>query len=171
MFHCFYALKGYHHCPLEIHIKMLTTFMICFGRLKFLRAPFGLCSIFEHYNRRMENTFLGLKNYRRVVDDVIIFNDNESDHAANVRQFLQRCSDKGISLYRDKFKFYKTGVTSAGYHLSLEEYKIDDSFLIAIREFFLPANATNLRSFFGLANQLSSNTAKIAQCLPPFVPF
>ena len=75
------------------------------GRFKFFRAPFGICSISERCNRRIDEAFKGLTNYRRVVDDVIIFDDNESNHVNHDCQFVQRCADKGIFLHKDKFKF------------------------------------------------------------------
>ena len=77
--------------------------MTPFGRYKFLRAPFGICSISEHYNRRINEVFQGLKNYRRVVDDIIIFDEDENTHVAHVREFLKRCAEKGISLHKEKF--------------------------------------------------------------------
>ena len=101
---------------------------------------------------------------------MVIYDDNETSHVTHVRQFLQRCADKGVSLHRDKFKFCETEVTFAGFKLSREGYKVDDSLLNAIRDFPLPTNVTNLRSFFGLANQLANNTASIAQCLQPLRP-
>ena len=66
-FTVFDALKGYHQCPLDQESQLLTCFMTPFGRFKFLRAPFGICSISEHYNRRLDEAFQGLKNYRRIV--------------------------------------------------------------------------------------------------------
>jgi len=56
-FTMFDALKGYHQCPLDEASQLLTTFITPFGRYKFLRAPFGICSISEHYNRRMDEAF------------------------------------------------------------------------------------------------------------------
>jgi len=61
----------------------------------------------------------------------------------------------------------ETSVTFAGYNLSRKGYKIDSSLLKAISYFPVPTNITDLRSFFGLANQLSSNTDQIAKCLQP----
>ena len=169
-FTVFDALKGYHQCPLDEESQLLTCFMTPFWRFKFLRAPFGISSISEHYNRRLDEAFRGLHNYRRVVDDVVIYDDNETSHVTHVRQFLQRCADKGVSLHKDKFKFCETEVTFAGFKLSREGYKVDDSLLNAIRDFPLPTNVTDLRSFFGLANQLANNTASIAQSLQPLRP-
>lgn len=58
------ALKGYHQCPLDKESQLLTTFIAPFGRFKYLRAPYGISSISEHYNRRMDEAFAGLKGYR-----------------------------------------------------------------------------------------------------------
>ena len=42
------ALKGYYQCPLDEESQKLTTFITPFGRFKYLRAPYGICSISEH---------------------------------------------------------------------------------------------------------------------------
>ena len=63
------ALKGYHQCPLDLQSQPLTTFITPFGRFKYLRAPYGISSISEYYNRRMMEAFEGLSSFRRVVDD------------------------------------------------------------------------------------------------------
>jgi len=44
------ALKGYHQCPLDKSSHLLTTFITPFGRFKFLRALYGICSILEHHD-------------------------------------------------------------------------------------------------------------------------
>lgn len=49
----FDAKKGYHQCELDEESKNLTTFLTPFGRFRYERAPFGVNSIPEHYNRRM----------------------------------------------------------------------------------------------------------------------
>ena len=51
-----------------------------------------------HYNRRMDEAFAGLTGYRRVVDDVVIYDSDTHQHANHVRQFLQRCAEQQITL-------------------------------------------------------------------------
>ena len=63
-------LNGYHQCPLDEESQRLTTFITPFERFKYLRAPYGLSSISEHYNCWMDEAFAGLTGYRWVVDDV-----------------------------------------------------------------------------------------------------
>ncbi len=62
------ARKGYHQCPLDEESQLLTTFITPFGHFKYLRAPYGISSISEHYNRRMDEALIGLSGYRHVVD-------------------------------------------------------------------------------------------------------
>ena len=66
------AMKGYHQCPLDKESQNLTTFITPFGRFKFLRAPYGISSISEHYNRRMDEAF---QDYQ-AINDVVIYDDN-----------------------------------------------------------------------------------------------
>ena len=164
------ALKGYHQCPLDEDSQLLTTFITPFGRYKFLRAPYGLSSISEHYNRRMDEAFEGLSGYRRVVDDVVIFDKDEAQHAPHVRQFLARCAERNITLNLDKWQFAEPEVNFAGYFLSADGYRIDDSTTNAITKFPTPTCRTDLRSFVGLVNQLSPSTPTIAGLLSPFRP-
>ena len=164
------ALKGYHQCPLDEDSQLLTTFITPFGRFKYLRAPYGISSISEHYNRRMDEAFAGLTGYRRIVDDVVIYDSDPTQHMNHVRQFLQRCAERHITLNTDKWEFAQPQVTFAGFALSAQGYSVDKSITDAISSFPTPTNRTDLRAFCGLANQLSASTAALANLLAPLRP-
>ena len=155
------AKKGYHQCPLAEASQLMTTFITPFGRFKYHRAPYGLSSIAEHYNRRMADVFQGLAGFRRIVDDIIIY---------DVREFLKCCQDRKIALNRDKCKFCETEVSFAGFYISAEGYRVDPNITEAITRFPAPTTHTDLRSFFGLANQLAASTDQIAKLLEPMRP-
>ena len=57
------AKKGYHQCPLERESQDLTKSITPFGRFKFLRAPYGISSISEHYKHRMDEAFIELPGF------------------------------------------------------------------------------------------------------------
>ena len=116
------ALKGYHQCLLDQLSQSLTTFITPFGRYQYLRAPYGILSISEHYNRRMTDGFRGLSGFKCIVDDFIIYNSNVSDHERHVKQFLQRCADCNISLNTEKCQFFQCQITFAGFQLSVDGY-------------------------------------------------
>ena len=164
------AKKGYHQCPLDQESQDLTTFITPFGRFKFPRAPYGISSISEHYNRRMDEAFADLPGFRRVVDDIVIYDRDREHHTEHVRQFLKRCEEKRITLNISKWEFAKPSVSFAGFHLSSDGYRIDPSITQAIAKFPTPSNRTDLRSFIGLVNQLSSSTSTIATLLAPLRP-
>ena len=48
---------------------------------------------------------MGLMGFCQVVDDIIIYDDNDLDHATHIRQFLQCCADKHIALNPEKCRF------------------------------------------------------------------
>jgi len=154
--------------PLGKDSQTLTTFITPFGRYKYLRAPYGISSISEHYKRRMTEAFNGLSGFRRIVDDFVIYDSNIADHLTHVEQFLQRCADNNIVLNMEKCQFFKSKVTFAGFRLSSRGYKINPSITGAITRYPTPANQTDLHSFMGLVNQLSTSTHTLASLLTPF---
>ena len=89
-FTVFDALKGYHQCPLDKESQKLTTFITPFGRFKYLRAPYEISSISEHYDRRMDEAFAGLGDFRKIVDDIVVFDSDRRSHVEHVRQMLHR---------------------------------------------------------------------------------
>ena len=164
------AMKGYHQCPLDQESQLLTTFITPFGRFKYMHAPYGISSISEHYDRRMYEAFEGLSGFHRIVDDIVIYDSDVTQHASHVREFLQRCAEKKITLDLDKCKFCESSVTFAGFQLSATCYQVDHTIIDAISKFPTPANCTDLRSFFGLVNQLSASTNTISTLLTPLHP-
>lgn len=169
-FSVFDAMKGYHQCPLDEKSQLLTTFITPFGRYKYLRAPFGISSISEHYDRRMAEAFDGLSQFRRIVDDTLVYDTDKGQHVERVRQFLQRCKERGISLCKEKFKFCLEAIDFAGFHLSKDGYRLSPDITKAITEFPTPASITDLRSFLGLVNQLAGTSDKIAEVTGPLRP-
>ena len=156
--------------PLDKDSQILTTFITPFGRYKYLRAPYGISSISEHYNRRMTKAFSGLSGFRRIVDNFVIYDSNITDHIIHVQQFLERCAENNIALNTEKCQFFKTQVTFADFQLSSSGYKIDPAITEAITKYPMPANRSDLCSFIGLVNQLSTCTNTLATLLTPFRP-
>ena len=93
-FTVFDALKGYHQCPLDEASQNLTTFITPLGRFKYLRAPYGISSISEHYNRPMDKAFAGMHTFCKIVNDVVIFDEHKTEHVKHIRQFLCCCEEK-----------------------------------------------------------------------------
>ena len=118
----------------------------------------------------MAEAFAGLSRFHRIIDDIVIYDSDATQHAQHVRAFLQRCADKQIALNLEKCHFFQSQVTFAGFRLSGNGYQVDKSITDAISNFPKPTNHTDLRSFFGLANQLSASTNTVSPLLKPLSP-
>ena len=162
------AMKGYHQCLLDQDSQLLTAFIIPFGRFKYLHAPYGISSISEHYNHHIGEASADLLRFRRIVNDIVIYDGD--DHIAHVREFVQHCADKQIALNPQKCILGATEVTFAGFRLSQEGYQVNKSITDAISQFPKPTIRTELHSFFGLANQLSSSVNTTTTLLTPLRP-
>ena len=115
----------------------------------------------------MAEALVGLSGFRQIVDDIVIYDSTIEDHVSHVRQFLQHYAEKQIALNPQKCNFCVTKVKFAGFHLSFEGYQVDQSITDAISQFPKPTNHIDLRSFFGLVNQLSSSSSTVATLLTP----
>ena len=57
----------------------------------------------------MSEAFEGLRDFQRIVDDVVVYDETVTEHESNLRAFLQRCVERGISLNAKKFSFAESG--------------------------------------------------------------
>ena len=87
-----------------------------------------------------------------------------------VKTFLQRYADRQITLNFDKCHLFQQEVTFTGFKLLGDGYQVDQSITDAISNFPTPTNRTDLRTFFGLVNQLSVSMSTISSLLTPLWP-
>ena len=101
----------------------------------YLRALYGISSISEHYDRRMDEALRELQCIRKIVDDVAVYDQDEAQHVKHVREILRRCKEKGISLNHDKFRFCQSQAHFAGLTLTSEGYHVSEDIINAIANF------------------------------------
>ena len=136
----------------------------------YLRAPYSISSISEHYNQRMDEAFQGITNIRKIVDVIDFYDQDKQQHIDHVREILHRCEDKGISLNRDKFQLCQTEARFARLQLTQKGYSVSDEITAAIANFPTPTTHKDPCSFCGLVNQLASSTNSISCVLAPLCP-
>ena len=97
---------------------------------------------------------------QKVVDDSIIYSTHYDEHENNVRNFLIKCREAGITLNANKFKFAQECVQYVGYIVSKDGVEADPEKIKAIANFPTPKNITE--SFLGLVNQLGQFSSKMS---------
>ena len=83
---------------------------------------------------------------------------------------LIRVGQAGIVLNAEKFHFARRIVDFAGFRISDETIEPLPKYMDAIRDFPTPTSTTDVRSWFGLVNQVA-NYAQLRDIMTPFKPF
>ena len=164
------AWNGYHSVPLRESDRHLTTFVTPFGRWRYTRAPQGYLSSGDGYNRRFQAILEDFPRHARCVDDTIHFDESLEDHYWRTIDFLILVGQSGIVLNRNKFQFASKDVEFAGFRISESRVEPLPKYLEAIRSFPKPRSTTDVKSWFGLVNQVSSY-AQLRDTMTAFRPF
>ena len=79
---------------------------------------------------------------------------------------LAHCNKNGMVFSPDKFVFAKETVEFAGFDITKEGIKPTDTYIDAIRNFPTPTNISEVRSWFGLINQVAYSFVKTEHMTP-----
>ena len=90
----------------------------------------------------------------KCVDDTLLWADNIDQAFWQTVQWLDTCGRNGITQNPDKFVFGKDTVEFAGFEISLTLVKPCSNVLYSIKDFSTPRYVTDIRSWFGLVNQV-----------------
>ena len=86
------------------------------------------------------------------LDDIIVFAATWEEHLARLRQVFERLRHAKLKLGAEKFTFAAREVSYLGHRVTEEGLLPDPSLPAGIREIDPPKNATEVRSFLGLAS-------------------
>ena len=130
----------------------------------------GFAATGDAFCLRGDIALQGLTNCVKVVDDILLYDEDYFDHLCHIHDTLSRCRRHGITLNADKFNLAQSSVSFCGYKLSGDGIEADPEKVWAIKELSTPANLTDLRSFMGLVNQLAEFSPHISEAAQPLRP-
>lgn len=145
--------SGFHQIPLKPSDREKTAFSINGGKYEFTRLPFGLKnapSIFQRAVDDILHKYIGKICYV-YIDDIIIFSENEQDHALHVDKILQTLCEANMKIQIDKCHFFKKEVEFLGFIVSHNGLTTNPNKVQAIVDFPIPKTLKELRSFLGLS--------------------
>lgn len=106
----------------------------------------------------------------KLVDDMLLFTEDNLTHLRRVDEVLSRCGRHGITLIAGKFVVAAPTASFCGYRLSGDGIAADPEKGPAIADFPTPATLTHLRSFMSLVNQLAEFSPDISAASLPLRP-
>ena len=164
------AWNGYHSVPLRESDRHLTTFITPFGRWRYTRAPQGYLSSGDGYNRRFAAVLDDFHRKERCVDDTIHYDTSLEEHWWRTIDFLIKVGQAGIVLNPKKFQFCLKDVEFAGFRITSKTVEPLPKYIKSIQMFPTPKNITDIKSWFGLVNQVSSY-GQLRDIMSPFRRF
>ena len=161
------ANSGYWQIPLAEDSQLKATFITPFGRFRPTRGPFGLTSMQEIFNKRLDKIIDGLPGVVKSTDDFLVVGEDVQMHDKHLRALLTKLADNGVTLNTQKCKFRCSEIDFLGHHISAKGIQPIGSKIEAIQNYSTPTNITELRRFFGMAQQLSKFSPDLARASEP----
>ena len=161
------ANSGYWQVPLDENSQLLTTFITPIGRYCSTRGPFGLSSMQEIFNKKMDQIIEGLDGIAKSTDDFLVYARDETEHDERMHQLLTRFRENGVTLNVDKCIFKKQTIEFLGHKIGPQGIQPVESKIAAITNLPTPTNITELRRFLGMANQMAKFHTDLASISEP----
>ena len=142
---------GYHQIELEPESRDITTFVVHTGLYRYKRLLFGVNSATEQYQHEVQRVIAGIEGSHNISDDIIVHAATQEEHDERLNSVLKRLEENGLTLNPDKCQFNMPKLTFMGLLLSERGIGPTESKVKAIVEASEPSNASEMRSFLGLA--------------------
>ena len=110
------VLCGYWQMELAEEDQPLTIFITSYGCFQHRRGPMGFAATGDAFCLRSDMVLQGLQNCIKVVDDILLYNEDLQTHLQQVYEMLIRCCKNGITINRDKFVVAAPSVATTSHH-------------------------------------------------------
>jgi len=133
--------------------------------------PFGLTGATGSFQRLMDCVLSGLlwKSCLVYLDDVIIFSKTFEDHQTHLEEIFAALHNANLKIKPSKCKFFKDEVVYLGHTLTRTGITTEDSKIDKIRDWPIPKNVRDVRSFLGLANYYRTFVPKFSEVAEPLI--
>lgn len=146
--------SGYWQIAMDPVDQEKTAFVTHCGLYEFNVMPFGLCNSPSTFQRLMEVVLSGLqwKHCMVYIDDIIVFSSTFDGHVKHLTEVLQRINKAGLKLKLSKCKFAQPSLEFLGHIVTKDGITPDPKKVEAVKNFPIPRDITELRSFLGLCS-------------------
>ena len=157
------ATSGHWAIPLSKESSILTTFQTPYGRCRYLRILFGICSAHEVFQKKMDRIFEGLPVVHFIVDDILVAGSTVEEHDDRLRATLATARKNGIKFNTKKMQRRSTEVEFFGEMLTKDRLKPDQEKVAAAEKLSSPKNRKELECQLGMFTYLSQYSPHLSQ--------
>jgi hypothetical protein len=130
-----------------------TAFRTRYGLYEYTVISFGLTNAPAYFMYLMNKVFIKYLDKFVVVfiDDILIFSKTEKEHEKHLRMVLEKLRSNQLYAKFSKCEFWLTEVAFLGHVISAGGIAVDPSKVKDVLNWRPPTNASEIRSFLGLA--------------------
>ena len=146
--------SGYYQLRIADDDVPKTAFTSRYGSYEWLVMPFGLCNAPASFQRLMNDALRDFLDRFVIVylDDILIYSPSMEEHQKHVRQVLDRLREMKLYCKPSKCEFFMKSINFVGHLISHNEIHMEPGKLQAVRDWPVPKNIKDLRSFLGFCN-------------------
>jgi len=172
--------SGYHQILIAEGDITKTAFQTRYGQYEFVVMPFGLTSAPTAFMRLMNEVLHDYLDKFVIIfiDDILVYSRSQEEHHYHLQKVLERLREQRLFAKFSKCKFWQREIGFLGHRVSEQGVTADPEKIAAIHEWPQPTNATEVRSFLGLAGYyrkfvkgFSSITKPLTRLTSKSVPF
>jgi transposase InsO family protein len=145
--------SGFHQVPLREEDRHKTAFSTPDGHFEYCSMPMGICSAPATFQRLMTKVLSGLTGSKALIylDDVIVWGASLREHNDRLIEVFDRLRLHSLKLQPDKCEFLRKEVCYLGHRVTPRGVRPDDRKVAAVKDYPVPHNTKQLKSFLGLA--------------------
>ena len=145
--------SGYHQVRIDEADIPKTAFRTRYGHFEFLVLPFGLTNAPATFMHMMQSIFRKYLDEFVIVflDDILIYSKTKEEHEEHVEKVLKLLRENKLYAKESKCEFFKSEVSFLGHVVSSKGISMEDHKVKAVKEWPVPKDVSDVRSFLGLA--------------------
>jgi hypothetical protein len=150
--------SGYNQVLVHPEDRDKTAFNSYFGHHQFNVMPFGLTNAPATFVTMMNRVLGDYINDFVVcfVDDILIYSKDKIEHAVHVEKVMEVLRKNELYVNPDKCEWAMDKVSFLGHTISADGVSVDPTKIQVIKDWPVPANVSQLRSFLGMAGYYRS---------------
>ena len=161
--------SGYHQIAIAEGDVRKTAFRTRYGHYEFVVMPFGLTNAPAAFMKLMNDVFREHLDKCVIVfiDDILVYSRSRGEHAEHLRIVLGKLREHQLFAKLSKCSFWQKKIGFLGHVVSEAGVAVDQEKISAISEWPTPKNATEIRSFLGLAGYYRKYVKNFASIAKP----
>ena len=156
------ASTAFWQVALDAESSKLTTFNTPYGRRRYNRIPYGLCSAPEVFHKIMEQIMENIDGVRVYLDDTLIWGTTVEEHDRRLAEVMKRVEQYGLLINKEKSEFGVKEITFLGDHLTEHGVKPSAEKVRAIVEMAVPTCKEDIQRMLGTVNYVGKHIPNLS---------